>query len=273
MPFTTTDLILGIAIPTLVAMAISFLLHRVDRLREWASGLAVAAGFLTAYVSIELGPLKPDRYWQWLPWLVVASLPVQFTVQWLKKPWAQLAVLLSFFTCCAWLLLPTWPDFMPLRNRYLAGWSVLATVVAFAFHHGFTRMSAAPRFGAVITTGVLFASSALILLADSLRFTQMLMATTASVVGIGVANWKRNDTWFASMSCPIALILGSLLLIQKLNTFTPIPWVAWLLPPIAILPVLLLQKQQTRTNVVWLIVAVVISTTAVGLALREVTFE
>lgn len=248
MPFSLNDIVFGIAIPTAVVMAILFFAQRAALTRPYAMLLSIAVAFPVGYFPLSLGPLAPESHWHWIPATVIGACLVAALLTAFGSNRSTQAVAFTLTTLAAgWFLVPTWPDLAPSRSIYLATWPILTAGIAFFLNK--MLLFRPVRSTASMLVVVCFTTSVLVILSDNLRFAQM--ALILAGVNIGVLLYsesflcstnttkpherKRDLPVTALAGLPIAISICGLLLVARVNSFSAVPLIAYLLPPMALI--------------------------------------
>ena len=247
MPFTIVDIGLGIVFPAVITLVVFVALSQssrwlrrdagaAGRLSDSAAPIALGSGFEIGYWSLSIGPLVPDAHWHWLPFVVAAAVVMGVVSQFAVRERLRRCLLFLVTSIMAALLLtPTWDDLEPSRAVYLTVWPALATVIAVGLD---TLFDVAPDLRSSVSPSVLVmtcaAASALLLLSGSLRFSYIAMTLMGPAVGLlASALLIRDPCPFRLSAYPVAVALCAMMLIGRVNTFSDIPLLSWLLIPFA----------------------------------------
>src|SRR5438552_1470238 len=139
-----------VLVPAAVAagflIAAHFLSARLEVVARVAGLLALPAGFFAGYLALDAGPWRPERSWHWLPYAaLIASTPGLLDL--LPGRWSMLAwplrPVVAFMS--ATLLVPTWPDLLPVRTWWLLGLSAAIIVLWFTLDE-LARRSPGPSY-------------------------------------------------------------------------------------------------------------------------------
>ena len=236
MPFTVTDILYGGAMPAFVAGLLMLILRWLlpDAFeKRYTVVIAFVTGFFVGYGMLSLSPWIPTAHWHWLPWMLLAATvvgPVSCAngvariERWLLYALLALGV--------GWMLVPTWEDLEPARwiqlicfALYVVGWVAIMQPVE--------RRSAGPLLPAVLS--VTLAAAAIILaLSGSLRFAQIAGAGAAAMAGIFLVNcWDREPGRLSGFGLVFAILVIGSLLVGRVNSFSDVPLVSYLLVPLA----------------------------------------
>jgi hypothetical protein len=238
-PFTLTDILLGVALPAVVALTLVVLISRFGKrtsVRLAAAPIALVAGFEAGYWSLSLGPIVPDSNRHWLPYLVAVAAIVQIIAQPLgKSTLRQTSVLLLLAVGCGFLLIPTWEDLSPARPVYLVVWPfIVAATGACGPRKLESEGDAEQKHAGFVICLVFLTISILLALAGSLSFAQMGLAMTGSGTGLLLAIvFKLSRESLALTNFPVAIVLCGLLLIGKIYLISDVPLLSYLLIPAA----------------------------------------
>ncbi|HSG69179.1 MAG TPA: hypothetical protein VLA12_02120 [Planctomycetaceae bacterium] len=239
MPFTLTDIMLGVALPAAVSLTLVVLIAKLGKwlsVRLAAAPIALVAGFEAGYWSLSLGPIVPESNRHWLPYLVAVAAIVQIIAQPLgKSTLRQTIVLLLFAVGCGFLLIPAWDDLSPARPVYLIVWPL---IVAAAGACGQRKLEsegdAERRYAGFVICLVFLTSSILLALAGSLSFAQIGLAMFGSSTGLLLAIvFKLSRESLALTNFPVAIALCGLLLIGRIYLLSEVPIISYLLIPAA----------------------------------------
>lgn len=280
MLFTVSDIVWGVVAPASVAMMILVTLPRIVRTFDHhrsAPPIALWLGFELAYWSLPLGPVAPASHWQWLPYIVTAATIVGLVSQVFgRKLWQRG---LAFLVCAAaggYLLTPTWNDLQPSRSVYIIFWAILVTAISLGIRIPF-RTSPEQRQTTYSVAIVLFATfsaaAVLLLLADSLRFSQMALALAGASAGILAAVVLRLSRFSFELTVyPTVVSLCGLMMVGRMNSFSAVPWISYLLLPLAPLGMWVVRRSSVQAWTGWrqaaalVTVPLVICAAAIGMA-------
>jgi hypothetical protein len=240
MPFTTSDLLLGFVLPALLAallyVLISSLISRLLGKRlslQPAATVALVAGFQLGYWLLSLGPPVPKTHWHWLPW--VTLLPVAAALLPTGSRPArigQAATVVVITLISAWLLVPDWDHLQPSRTIHMAIWSTALILLTASTAPLTTRITDISL--PLVLTMVMSTAAVVLLLSESLRFCQVLLAATGPLAGMTLAaKWRRPSPQFHGIAFSFQLLLCGELLIGYVNSFSDVPLLCYALIPIA----------------------------------------
>lgn len=235
MPFTLADLAYGFAAPAGAAAVVFVLVRRLwpgDGLR-FAGSVALAAGFWTGYWLLQLGALIPGSHWEWIGYAALLSLTVGPTacaagVSSLERTLPY--VLISLFS--AVLLAPQWDDLSPSPTVHIVVWTGLAVVVMTLLEPLSARWGGsflAAVYGVVAMTG-----SAVLMLAGSMRFAQILGCAVGALFGLFVVcllDGRRPR--LIGVAATFTILVAGMLLIGRVQSFSDVPLASYILPVIA----------------------------------------
>ena len=230
MPFSQQDLLLGVALPTIVAAIVSLLVRVVpwhEAYQRQAAGFAVGGAFFLGCRLIGLSDWLPTQPWMWFPYVVLAGalcgpLTVAPGVSWFER--VIFYAVLS--TIAAWMLVPTWSSLEPSRWIWWVGTAAVMTVVGLGIEFLATRERGLrlPLMLFVLIT----LSSVLVMLAGSARFAQFLMAISGALAGCALTGWvKSRDGTFSGAGLATSFALVGMLMTAKVNSFTKIPFASY----------------------------------------------
>ena len=130
------------------------------------------------------------------------------------------------------MLVPTWEDLEPARwiqlfcfALYVVGWVAIMQPVE--------RRSAGPLLPAVLSV-TLAAAAVILALAGSLRFAQIALAGAASLLGIFLVSCRdRQPGRLSGIGLVFSILVIGSLLVGRVNSFSDVPLVSYLLVPLA----------------------------------------
>jgi len=114
-------LVVGILVPAAIAGVVTWsaLRFRLARfIQLYALPAAAATAFAISYILLpdEWAAIKPERHWQWLPYLAAAAaLAGPATLASARAAWVRSLVVGGLAVGTAFLLVPAWPDLKPAR--------------------------------------------------------------------------------------------------------------------------------------------------------------
>lgn len=296
MPFSTRDLLLGIALPAVIAFVLTSIAVLLSRKRD-ATGvtaaIAVIPGFLAGYWLLKLGPFLPEADRDWLPYAAVfALIPAMVPQQSLRLLATRLLVLALTVVVVGWLLVPTWDHLEPSRTTHLVAWSAYTFFLSVGMLW-FARVERFPDISVPETAGhrdnrtyrpgsrlflflivsTLAAASGLLLLSESLLFCQIMAVGMAAFAGFAIAYWCfQCRSGLEGVSLVYSLLISAALLTGKVNSFSSVPTTSYLILPLTplayglVLPGRAERITWKRTLLV-IVAALVICGLAIGLAL------
>lgn len=295
MPFTTLELLKGIAAPAVIAAFVGsllpLLLRRASTAR-YSLPVAFVAGLLSGYWLLGLGPVVPKLDRDWTPYAAVAALPAALIPGRRWRTWSiKAAVLLLAIGLIGWWLVPSWPTLEPSREIHLLIWLIYAgglslamLFLAFRLAEMFhpqqvfseeTESAATETPGGVIwlimISGTLLAAFAMLPMTGSLRFAQIAGAAFGAMVGIVPVYWLAKRPPLDGIAIVYAPLISAIMLTAKVNSFSGTPTICYVLLPLAPLAIGLLgyfprAKQSPWMKAAALILAIVIASIAVGIA-------
>jgi len=236
MPFPVTDIVYGCLAPALVAGAVVWALHRKSlgaAGSRFGASAALAAGFFLGYRLLSLSPWMPEAHWQWLPYAVLLAAVVGPIVTAPRGSWpVRIGSCAIVAIAAAWFLVPAWEKLEPSRLVYLIGWVVYVTSLT-ALLSPLTSRFPGPLLP-VVLAATLLAGGMVLFLADILRFAWIGVAGAGAMAGIAtVAAFDKRTDAIAGVTLPFAVLLAGALLVGRLNSFSDVPWVSYLLVPLA----------------------------------------
>ena len=268
-PVTIGDVFYGILAPAAVAAIAVWLWRHAtsERWRPLALPLAFVVGFHAGYWLLRLGPARPESHWQWLPWLLLLALPAGAPP--LRKRSTFAALTIGIAAVSGWLLVPTWEHLDPSRNTHLMVFVAAFVLVVAALQPLTTRVPGLWLLANLI--GVLAAGAAVLGLSGSLRFAQIAGCGVAALTGLTIAaRFLGGRICSEGLVLPFALLVTGLMLIGRVNSFSDVPLMSYVLPPLAPLSLWLATSDRVA-GTGWrrwlvLMLPLVVCGTAVGLA-------
>lgn len=274
MPFSLADFLYGGLIPAAVAAALWRLLSRrpgASNLQRFATAAAFVAAVHAGYWLLALGKPAPASHWEWLPWALVLSLAAAVPAASGQRGRLLTSVLLLIVAVAAsWLLVPDWEHLEPSWTAHLGALTVGIVVIAAGLAPLARRTPAAKVF--VLLAVVLVCESVILALAGSLRFAQIAGCGAAALAGMSLAAFfDRMGRTAEGIALPFALLAAGMMLIGRVNSFSEVPLISYLLPPLsplALWPMAAGPLARTTARRRWLpaLLPVVLCLLAVGLA-------
>ncbi|APZ95056.1 hypothetical protein [Fuerstiella marisgermanici] len=233
MPFTFNDLAYGFAVPAVVSAVVLLVFCRMlsEKVsRATAAPLALTAGFLTGYWLLELGPYIPEVYREWLPYTVLAA-GVASAIPQRHLP-MRIAIAAAVAGFAAWQLVPGWEHLEPSAATHRIAWLVLVIPVLLALEPSTQHT---PSWLVSVVLGMtMVAASVVLLLSGSLLFCQVAGCGAGALVGMGLLTaCKRHDQTFEGLALPFTILLAGILLIGRVESFSEVPLISYLLLPAA----------------------------------------
>lgn len=232
MPFSIYDLCLGGLLPAIVAGIVMFALRRclvADLADRYSGSIALWAGFLCGYALIGLGPLLPATHWHWL-WLTACAAALIGPIANAKgvRGVERLLLYALLAVTSSWFLVPTWPDLVPDRGMHLAVLAVALTGLMFGYQTLTTRLNGPwlpSQFWLTMTS-----ASVLMALTESLRFAQIGIAGASGMFGCFVVSFFfRDKLALKGTAALVAMLILGLLYIGRVNTFSDVSLLCYLL--------------------------------------------
>lgn len=236
MPLTPTDVVWGFLVPAIVSAAVLFVLRRVlpqalaDR---YPGAIALAIGFFSGYGLLALAPWQPSSHWHWLPYVLLAASLVT-PVALAEGVWSfERGLLYGLVALLAsWLLVPTWDDLEPPRGVSIVGLAVYITLLAILLEK-LARRLPGPVLAAILGFCMIFAAVVLAL-SGNLRMGQIAGAAAAAFIGCAMASRRRPEhDSLQGLALPFALHSAGLLYVGRVNSFSGLPDLSYLLPTLA----------------------------------------
>jgi hypothetical protein len=190
------SLLVGLTAPALIAMALVWLLRRTLPGKTEDRGLfasAAAAGVFLGYVLLpDWAALRPERYWQWLPYVGVAAAAVSalaassrtlLAVRWLLLSAAALVA--------AWKLVPDWEGLVPPRALSIVLLAAGMVLLSAALEALPDRLCGPPLIAilALVASGAMVA----VAVAVSVKFGQLAGLIASALAGCGLSCLRRPN--------------------------------------------------------------------------------
>ncbi|MEC8557984.1 MAG: hypothetical protein VXZ82_23505 [Planctomycetota bacterium] len=225
MAFVVGMLIKTAAVPIVVAVVVTWLLHRLERLKPQATTLGVACGFIAGWFFQEFSVWFPVRYLDWFPAaaLILALLPKVSPI------------------AAAWFLVPAFPKMVPPRLWAVGLLTVFTYGLAWFLNKATDKIQQRALVGVFMATGT--ACSLVLLQSFSLKFAQIAGLLTASLTAALLfankpgGNAKGLPFLFFGLMC-------NLMFIGYANTSSDVPTWCFALPLVA--PLVLLWNPSSR---------------------------
>lgn len=189
------NLLVGLVAPAAIAWAAVWLLRRTLPAKTDDRGLLASAAAAAVFIGYVLLPdwaaLKPERHWQWLPYVGVAAAAVSALAPTSRGLWAlRWALLAAAALIAAWKLVPDWASLYPPRPISIV--LVAAGMVALA-----AALEALPDRLCRPTLVALLAATAggvmvALAVSVSLKFGQLAGLTASAIVGCAIACLRRE---------------------------------------------------------------------------------
>jgi hypothetical protein len=262
-------------VPAIVAVVVAWLWRRGTSEGWQPLGLPLAfiVGFHAGYWLLGLGPARPESHWQWLPWLLLLTLPVGVRPLSNRSAiGARVGLTIVVAAVSGWLLVPTWEHLEPSRIVHLAVLTTAVVLVATALQPLTTRIPS--PWLLVNLTGVLAAGAAVLGLSGNLRFGQIAGCGVAALTGLTIAaRFSKGRINADGLVLPFTLLVTALMLIGRVHSFSEVPLVSYLLPPVAPLSLWLATNDRIARAGVrrWLVLLLplVVCGVAVGVAVAS----
>jgi hypothetical protein len=236
MPFTISDIVLGGIVPVIVSAGVLLALRQLsspglnDR---YSASVAMLCGFLSGYALLELGPWHPDAHWHWLPYAMLSAAlvgPVCCVtgVNSIERGamYALLAVAVGS------LLVPTWEDLDPTRPTYLIGFVAYVTLLT-GLMDPLAKRLRGPSIP-IAMWATITAVSIVLAISGSLRFAQIGISGAGAMFGIMLcACVVAEVSSLQGLSLGFAILTVGGLLIGQVNSFSDVPWISYLIIPVA----------------------------------------
>jgi hypothetical protein len=236
MPFSLADFLYGGLIPAAVAAALWVLLPRhsgAPPLQRFATAAGFAAAVHAGYWLLALGKAVPASHWEWLPWVLLLSLAGALPVaSGTRGRVLRSALLLVAAVAASWMLVPDWEHLEPSRllHRFVLIVGIVAVSAGLAPLA--RRMPAAKLL--LLLAVVLVSESVILALGGSLRFAQITGCGAAALAGMSLAAFfDRTGRTADGIALPFALLAAGMMLIGHVNSFSDVPHISYLFPPLA----------------------------------------
>jgi len=238
MPLSLNDIVYGLIAPAICAAFAMLLLGRIPGgvLRRMAAPVSLIGGFLLGYWLLGLEPAGPKVDWEWIPYVVLATMAIGPIAQASGVSWLERALLYTVAAMvAAQILVPTWvptDDQQPSRWTYLLVWTGFVVGGSLLLEPLAGRISDATLGGVLAAT--LLACAVLIWLADTMLFAQMALAGAAAAAGVAAAvAVDVRSREMGSAAFPFLILLAALLLTGQVQSFSEVPKLSYLLLPLA----------------------------------------
>lgn len=292
MPFSLQNLLLGIALPIVIAFVLTAISASISRNRVFtgtAAAVAVVLGFLAGYWLLKLGPVVPELDRDWLPYVAIAALvPAAIPHRGRGLFALQLFLLAVTVAGAGWVLVPLWESLEPSRNVHVIVWSGYTFLLSSAMllidrveEQSLPQNNRDSRSGSLLWLFLIVATSgagaALLLLSESLLFCQIMLAATAAFSGCATC-YVVADRFFqfrpslSGISLVYSLLLPAAMLTGQVNSFSSVPTASYVILPLTPLAYGLVFPRRSE-SVSWkrtllvIGVALAICGLAIGLAL------
>jgi hypothetical protein len=192
-------------------------------------------GFLVGYGLLSLGPWTATAHWHWLPFaLIAAAITGPVVCAEGVRIFERSLVYWLVTTVAAWLLVPTWDDLDPSRAVYLSVFTVYVVVLTSLLEPLANRL-VGPLLSLVLWA-TMTAAAVVLALSGSLRFAQIALASSAALFGILLVTCVQREAKPKPMvggGFVFSLMSVGLLLIGRVNSFSEVPLISYLLIPAA----------------------------------------
>jgi len=231
-----TDVLLSVVVPAAVTAAMLMALRWKSPSafrRHFAASASLVSGILTGYFWLDLGPLVPSAHWHWLPYAALATMSAVVVSACCKMPWwLRATVYLAIALALAWLLTPTWEDLHPSRSIQITVWAVYVTIVALLLEPLAARIEG--WLLPAILTVTCMSAAAILVLGGSLRFAEIAGCGAGALLGVTmIGTWRRDVPLLVGAALPCAVFMAGALFIGRVNSFSDVPLVSYMLIPLA----------------------------------------
>jgi len=231
-------LVIGIAIPAAVAAVVTWIGLRfaTHGARLYAIPAAMALAYVISYTLLpEWASIKPERHWQWLPYLAMAAAvvgPVGFAAG--RPAWVRSLALTALAVGAAFLLVPNWPDLQPARQLSIALVALYLSSLILSVEWLAPRLSPAVLLGLLATGGAALA----ITLAGivSVRFGLLAVMSAAALAGCCLASIivrQPRPLELRSAAPLYAVLFGGAAYVGCIEPQPPLWWLL-LMPAVAV---------------------------------------
>jgi hypothetical protein len=236
MPFSFEDVLYGFLLPSIVAMLGTIVFRRVlpgDMGDRYGASIGFAVALFSGYRMLDLGPWMPEKHWHWLPHSVTlaaifGSAASAAGVRWLERFGLYIAV--TFIA--AWHLVPTWEHLDPSRRTYLAVWTLCVAVIASLIYRMPRSVPSALQCSVLAVTCA--CGAVVLILSGNLRFGQIAGIGAGACMGIAIASaFVRQEAVRNYAALPVAVFLSGAMLIGRVNSFSEVPLVSYVLVPLS----------------------------------------
>ncbi|EAQ80833.1 hypothetical protein [Blastopirellula marina] len=236
MPITLNEALYGFAAPALVAAAIFWIAQRflsAEARERWPAALAIVAGFATSYALLQLGPWQPTSHWHWTPYALFLTALIGPVAA--ANGITLVERILLYFAAvwiAAWFIVPTYADLEPSRTMHLIIWPLWMLVIAAPLDALSRRMNG-PLLPTIVTIS-LAAGMLVVLLSGNAKLMQILGMGFAAMVGVTLGSLlSQEKPALLGAALPVTLLSGGYLLDARVQSFSGVPLICYLLPTLA----------------------------------------
>jgi hypothetical protein len=219
----------GALAPAAVAAGALLLARKIlppDLDKRAAGPLALAGGFVAAYLLFSWTPAAPTEGWHWLPYLSLMAAVIGTVSRATGVTVAERFVLqLLLAGVAAWFLVPAWSDLQPVRHIYLAIVACSLLVLCLALEPAPARLRGASLPLALAL--VVFGGATVLVLSGSVKFAQL--ASVLAFALCGCAALSRPDASLSGAGPVVAVLLGGLMFTGYVQSFSNVPLASYLL--------------------------------------------
>lgn len=236
MSFEVELLVYGAAVPLFLAIALLVLGRQFlptgigDRT---GAAAALAFGFGTAAVLFPWFPWKPEFAWHWLPYLgLLAAIAGGIGPSTKVPSWGRWLLWLGLAGVSALVIVPTWEKLESDRLGYIVGLASTFFVLIVLLDPLAARLAGnlLPTHLAITAT----VGAVILGLSGSAKYAQLGGAVAAAMGGCAIVGWFRQEmTWLRGAMPAFVVLLGGLMFTGYISSFTEIPWLSYLLVPLA----------------------------------------
>lgn len=242
MPFSISDLALGVLVPIVTAAVVAAVIRAIpwgDNGHRQAPGWALVVGFALGYGLLKLGRWQPEDSYEWILYVVAAAAICGPLLARDEATWYERITLFGVIAISgSWFLVPTWQSLEPSRLYWLLVTTLSIVAVACCVEILAKRLSS--WWLGLLLAGTGFFASVLLMLSGSAKFAQIAMAFSGALVGLGVMSlWRKDDEPIRGIGLGLATGLIGMLMLGRVYSFSKIPTGSYALIAFAPLPLLL----------------------------------
>ena len=209
MDFILRELLLGAAIPGLIAAATFYLALRREEPPAWTGAVAMAAAYLFGHWVVKgFQPFPPVETTGWIPFLVLASVALGLAMlRYHDRPWPQVAPVvltgLALWLTMRPLYIYTWntQEALFYSVGFAAAWLGLWSALHFA-------VRAVKDRSLPLALSMAAGASAIVLaLSGTALFGQLTGALAAGLGGVTIIAWRRRRFDLGLSAVPVLAVI------------------------------------------------------------------